>query len=178
MKKLIIITLILFSFSSVSAQKKDVFWGVKGGLILPNIINDYLTNSNSIVGFQLGALVETPISKKYKIQPELLVSTHVNKDKFITYLDLPIVFKYHVYKGASIEAGPQVGYLLFERNNDNIDNDFKNFDYGLNLGVGHQLKSNYFLQFRYNLGLSNILGYNGFDNTNAIIQVSVGYKFN
>lgn len=88
--------------------------------------------------------------------------------------------KYYVVKGLSLEAGPQLGFLLSAKNEStNVKDSFKTFDFGVNLGLGYKLNNGLNFGARYNLGLTNINDSEGSSgkNRNGVIQVSVGYFF-
>ena len=91
------------------------------------------------VGFHIGAFVEYPINEKLTFQPELLISTQgaefennyyeenraysskatsnkVSKVN-LTYLEVPIMFKYNVVEKLNVEFGPQIGFLIGAKNN-------------------------------------------------------------
>jgi len=140
------------------------------------------------------------VSDKFSIQPELLYSAQgakyedeVLKETIkLDYLNLPIMAKFYVADGFSLEAGPQVGFLLsakgkVEAGGESIEADikelFKGIDFGFNFGVGYKLPSGINFGARYNLGLSNIIEpdseFNVGDvkNQNGVIQLSLGYFF-
>ena len=110
------------------------------------------------------------------------------------YLNLPVMAKYFVAPGFSIEAGPQVGFLLSAKNeysysasgfgitessSEEIDikDDTESMDFSFNVGAGYEFTENIFVQARYNFGLTNIAKDTEGDIKNGVIQVSVGYKF-
>jgi hypothetical protein len=88
--------------------------------------------------------------------------------------------KYYVTKGLSLEAGPQIGFLLSAKNdNTDVKNSFKTFDFGVNFGLGYKLENGLNFGARYNFGLSNI---NNLDDSsskykNGVFQIYVGYFF-
>jgi hypothetical protein len=93
--------------------------------------------------------------------------------------------KYYVAEGFSIEAGPQVGFLMSakakaEGEEEDLKDFVKGIDFGFNLGLGYKMESGLNFAARYNLGLSNINdgeGSDDFKNQNSVMQVSVGYMF-
>ncbi len=93
--------------------------------------------------------------------------------------------KYYVADGFSIEAGPQVGFLMSakvkaEGEEEDIKDSVKGIDFGANLGIGYKLESGLNFGARYNLGLSNLNDGEDSDDfkwNNSVIQVSVGYFF-
>ncbi len=191
MKKLFLFAAVaVFGFTSVNAQ--EVTFGAKAGLNMASISGDDTSDLKAKTSFHVGAVAEIAISDEFSVQPELLYSAQGAKadegdgELKLTYINLPIMAKYYVAEGFSIEAGPQVGFLMSadESDGDN-DDDIKDvtsgIDFGANFGVGYKMESGLNFAARYNVGLGNIWDFEGSDdykNTNSVIQVSVGYFFN
>ncbi|PKV51224.1 outer membrane protein with beta-barrel domain [Aquimarina sp. MAR_2010_214] len=199
MRKLLFVVIATFSLG-VTAQEENIRFGAKAGLNIANIAGDAVNGISSRTGFHLGAVVEIPISEKFAFQPEVLYSAQgytmdetvfgirIEGTTKLDYINIPLIAKYYVVKGLSIQAGPQVGFLVsakgevktagIEREED-IDDFYKSVDLGLGFGAGYQLDMGLFFDARYNLGLSDINDVDGDDdkNQNAVIQFSVGYKF-
>jgi len=204
-KIIFIITFALLS-SSISAQ---TYFGFKVGFNGSNIGGD-----NNLKGIKpamhVGAVAEIQVSDLFSIQPELLYSIQGSQKKndvsqqnlppsvqasrgeresYIKnnnhYITLPIMVKYFVSDFISIDAGPQVGYLVFAKTSNGWEEwtDTKDslnaFDYGVNLGASYEMDNGMNINIRYNYNFANIYKSNNFDfkanNTN--IQVSLGYKF-
>ena len=205
MKKIILTAAAVFALSFANAQ--DVKFGAKAGLNLSNIGGD-LENTSSKVGFQVGGFAEIKVSDKFAIQPELLYSAQGAKSEYsevdsdlvtisskltqkLAYLNIPVMAKYFVTEGFSLEAGPQFGFLmsanaetevsaLGESASVSADNKdyFESIDFGLNFGAGYDVSENINLGVRYSLGLSNIAKDSGDSKVNnSNIAVAVGYKF-
>jgi opacity protein-like surface antigen len=205
MKKIILTAAAVFALSFANAQ--DVKFGAKAGLNLSNIGGD-LENTSSKVGFQVGGFAEIKVSDKFAIQPELLYSAQGAKSEYsevdsdlvtisskltqkLAYLNIPVMAKYFVTEGFSLEAGPQFGFLmsanaetevsaLGESASVSADNKdyFESIDFGLNFGAGYDVSENINLGVRYSLGLSNIAKDSGdFKANNSNIAIAVGYKF-
>jgi hypothetical protein len=185
MKKLLLgLAVCAFSFSN--AQKKVTF-GAKAGSNLATFTGDFEENDMK-VGFHVGGLAEISINDKFSVQPELLFSTQGTQfssdDKInLSYINLPVIAKYYATDGLSIEAGPQVGFLVnAEQEVEGESSDFDNtndIDFGLNFGLGYKLDSGINFSARYNLGLSNIIDTDSnFEAKNSVFQFSVGYFFN
>jgi len=100
--------------------------------------------------------------------------------------------KYYVAEGFSIEAGPQVGFLMSanaeyeasgggesESDDEDVKDDFKGIDFGFGIGVGYKMDSGLNFAARYSLGLSNIAedDEDDFSIQNNVMQISVGYMF-
>ncbi|MCW2120412.1 porin family protein [Flavobacterium sp. 7A] len=183
MKK--ILTLAVFTvlgFTNVTAQK--IHFGIKGGLNFANISGDNSKNFDGVTAFNFGVLSEIPISDKFSFQPELVYSgqgySFNDNTVALGYLNVPLIGKYYVTKGFSVEAGPQIGYLLSAKNESiDVKDSFKSLDFGVNFGLGYKLDNGLNFGARYNMGVSNI---NKADNTsnkntNGVLQLSVGYFF-
>ncbi len=206
MKKLIlIIAIVVFGLTNLNAQ--GVTFGAKAGLNLASISGDETEDIEGRTGFHVGVVAEISISDKFSVQPELLYSAQGAKSNYedafekdeatikLDYINLPIMAKYYVAEGFSIEAGPQIGFLMnSEADYDYIDKEdpefsesgtedlkdvIKGMDFGFNLGLGYKLESGLNFGARYNLGLSDLwdVDTGGVKNQNSVIQVSVGYFF-
>lgn len=195
MKRIIlpIITFVVFGFANAQSTR----FGVKGGLNISNFTG-YQEDVKSLVGFHIGGFAEIKLAKKFAIQPEFLFSTQgttmegyngdSNTNVKVNYLNIPILAKYYITDAFSVEAGPQIGFLLSAKSRGEDINDlFKSTDYGLNLGIGYDFTENFALGLRYTIGLSDIadvpddsqdypFAYNAnFKNSN--FALSLAYKF-
>lgn len=193
MKKLLFFTaIVLFGFTYVSAQ--DVDFGAKAGVNFATITGDDVDSFSSRTAFHLGFVAEIGITEKFSFQPELLYSAQGSdySDDFfegtvkVDYLNLPLMAKFYVAEGFSLEAGPQVGFLLsakdvYDGGEDDWSDITKGIDFGLNLGVGYKLESGLNFGARYNIGLSDVnddpdsLGDSAYKN--SVIQAYVGFFF-
>lgn len=183
MKKVVLVAaLAVFGLANVSAQEVQI--GVKGGLNFANVSGDNASDRDMVTAFNVGLMAEIPLTEKFSFQPELLYSgqgySFDDHTIALNYLNVPLMGKYYLTKGFSLEAGPQIGFLLSAKNEDiDVKDVFKTVDFGVNLGLGYKLDNGLNFGTRYNLGLSNI---NNFEGSNAkfkngVIQVSVGYFF-
>ncbi|MCL6294386.1 porin family protein [Jejuia spongiicola] len=128
---------------------------------------------------------EIKISEKFSFQPELLYSgqgydTGISTEGNIAlnYLNIPLIGKYYVTKRLSLEAGPQIGFLLSTKGGTKDYKDlFKTTDFGVNFGLGYKLDNGLNFGARYVLGLSNINDVGSLKNKNGVLQLSVGYFF-
>ncbi|WJS94971.1 PorT family protein [Flavobacterium johnsoniae] len=192
MKKNILSALVVMAFCYANAQGTGSRFGIKGGINFPNNSSDFHENEN-LMGYQVGIFSEIKTDERFGIQPELLYSTHGVKNKFVndgiaydnevklSYLNLPILAKYFVIQGLSVQAGPQVGFLMkAEENGVNITDHTKTIDFGLNFGIGINFLEDCSVDLRYNLGLSNALDFH-VDDVNYKIKsnmfsLAFGYK--
>ena len=213
MKK-IKLTLFIAIMTIVSVNAQTTF-GVKAGANFSSFAySDSYGESQyekARTSIHFGAVAEIQISDKFSFQPELLYSSQGSKyeiseedysEKSVAkfdYLTVPLMAKYYVAEGFSLEAGPQIAFLLSAKDDyafydhywedgsysetyDMADG-FKKVDFGLNFGVGYKLDSGLNFGARYYLGLSNIEELDDDDYyyyrliKNRVFQISVGYTF-
>lgn len=202
MKKLILSAMAVFAFGYVSAQ--EVSFGAKAGLNIANLSGD-IEDTESLMGFHVGAFAEIQFSERFSFQPELLYSMQGAKTEEsemgatmesklkLGYLNVPLMFKFYAAESFFIEAGPQVGFLMSAKadwemsgggvnlsGDEDVKDEYKSIDVGLNFGLGYNFTENLSVGARYNLGLSNIADVEDSDDfkmNNSVIQVSVGYRF-
>ncbi|MDQ6472243.1 porin family protein [Flavobacterium sp. LHD-80] len=200
MKKIILAAIAVMTFGFANAQ--SVKFGIKGGVNLSTFTGD-VEDASSKVGFQVGGFAEFKFSDKFAIQPELLYSLQGAKfdekgDSYTykenihaSYLNIPVMARYYVVNKLSIEAGPQIGFLLSAKDKweslengekytgkENIKDSFKSVDFGLNIGAGYDFTENVSAGIRYNFGLSNISDFEDAGKIhNNVISLNLGYKF-
>jgi len=192
MKKLLLTAVFaVLTIASINAQE----FGAKAGVNFATLNGD--GDFDGRTSFFVGGVVEFEISESFSLQPELLYSSQGAKlsESFegfdietiikLDYLNIPIMAKYYVTEGFSIEAGPQVGFLLSSKAEVKVDgdsesediDDLSTVDFGLNFGLGYKLDSGLNFGARYNLGLSNVPDEGDFDLKNGVFQIAVGYFF-
>ncbi len=150
-------------------------YGIKADLDLTNIVGTGM-KSTFVAGGELGGFVAVSMNKSWGLQAEVLAAQEISKRGFdfntyynqngnafsnetikLTYLNIPILFRYNLNSQFSLVAGPQVGFLL----NDDEDllqynqRAFKTYAISGNLGGEFNIQ-NVALYARYNLGISNI----------------------
>ncbi|MUV03215.1 outer membrane beta-barrel protein [Flavobacterium rakeshii] len=195
MKKILLSATALLAFGFAS-QAQDIKFGAKAGLNIADFGGDAET-SGSRTGFHVGVVAEFKLTEQFSIQPEIVYSMQgakfetldgfasiVEQDMKLDYLNVPIMAKYYLFEGFSIQAGPQVGFLMSAKvDDDDAKDSFKSIDFALNGGVGYELPSGVFFQARYSAGLADINDVEGFEGADApkinnnVISFSVGYKF-
>ncbi|GGD29738.1 porin family protein [Flavobacterium orientale] len=176
MKKIIVFSIALFSFGVVHSQ--EPVYGVKGGANFSNFSGD--ADSDMRTGYYFGFLADFTISEKFHLQPEVLYSIEGADDEIdlgINYIKVPVMAKYYVADGFSLQAGPYLSILT-----STVERDFKDsvktLDYGLGFGLGYEFKNGLLIDGRFNLGLANIYDGEGSASVqNRAIQVGLGYRF-
>ena len=183
MKKILLLAVVtVLGFTNVNAQ--EIKFGAKGGLNFATISGDNTKGVDLVTSFNFGVLSEIPISDKFSFQPEIMYSgqgySFNDNTIALSYLNIPLMEKYYVTKGLSVEAGPQIGFLLAAKNEKtDVKDSFNTFDFGINFGLGYKLDNGLNFVARYNLGLTDInnVENSSSKNKNGVFQVSVGYFF-
>ena len=185
MKKLLVLSIITVFGLINSVKAQNIDFGLKGGLNIANISGGDV-DRNNLFTFHIGGFTELHINEKFSIQPELFYTRQGSETENmlkvkIDYLAIPLLAKYYLADKFSIEAGPQISFLINDKikfNDSSIpdaETDAASFDFGLNLGFGYDVSTNMFVQARYNFGITTIA--ENPDVTNSVFQISLGYKF-
>jgi opacity protein-like surface antigen len=182
MKKIILTALAVLAFGFANAQVK---FGAKVALNFATLTGD-VENQSSLTAFQVGGFAEIKVSEKFAVQPELMYSTQGASfdggegDIVLGYINIPVMAKFYVAKSFSLEAGPQIGFLLSAKDDgEDFKDETSSTDFGFNFGAGYDFTENFSAGLRYNLGLSNLVDIEGYDASvkNSVFSVSLGYKF-
>lgn len=198
---LLLICFYIVCFEGIRAQE-DFNFGIKGGVNFANFTGDDAEEAdfNIRTGFHIGVMAEIMLAERLALQPEILFSSQGGKstvqdfDEFLgeemdvqfklDYISIPVLLKYFVIPGLSVEAGPQFSFMAdseaeasFEGEEVSVDitDETEKFDLGLAVGLGYGLPQGFQMQARYVRGFSDI--YSDSDLRNTMFQVSVGYKF-
>ncbi len=192
MKKIILLVAVL-SLSASAAFSQGFEWGAKAGLNLAKITDE--DDIKMRPGFYAGVFAEKVVSDFFGVQGELLYSQMGAKAKFegetsVTkhdYLVLPILAKFYVLEGLSVDLGPQFGYMLSakekfdgETSNYYDEDGLKKFDVSFAAGLSYKICGRFDVSARYNLGLTKIYDFEDMGDykpKNGVISVGVGYRF-
>ena len=190
MKKIILLLSTVFVVT-IGTQAQDAVIGIKAGTNFTKIDGQSFKEGYKL-SFQGGLFMELDFNKKIGIQPEFLFSqvqsenqtgvvpyTFQNPDVNLTYLNIPILFRYKIAKILVLNVGPQYSFLLNKSDNKLIGGSepFKASDFSM-IG-GAQLNFKYMRIYgRYVVGLNNI---NDLSDNNKWksqqIQLGVGFRF-
>lgn len=195
MRNLLFLSLIsIFLLSSCATTR----YGARLGGNYATIAGDETDNLDGKIGFFFGGVAELGVSDKFAVQPEVLFSQqgakYSDSDGFdgkfnLNYINVPVMAKYKVSDAFSIEAGPQLGFLLSAKDKydspisgeDDIKEFISNTDFGGNIGVGYELDSGLNFNARFNYGFSNINDFDteGLDikNNNCVFLFGIGWMF-
>lgn len=180
MKKLVLLIVILLTISQLNYAQSNIKFGLKAGLNYANFANTEI-QTDAITNYHAGILVEFSIFDNLAIQPELLYTTvgasyNTAVSDFkneLGYISIPVMAKFKLSDALFLEAGPQGSFLLSKRNE--AFDDYKNFDFSLNGGLGVNLTKNLFVSARYCLGVTEIS--RDANAKNSVFQVSAGLLF-
>jgi len=186
--KNLFMALAIFCATTMYVSAQDISFGVKAGLNFATLGGDDVDELEGVTGLNIGAVAEFGLSEKFSIQPEVIYSTQGasldDETLELDYINVPVLAKYYVFEGFSLEAGPQLGFNInsqyeFEGETEDED-DIKTVDIAAALGLGYKLPMGIFFQARYNLGITDV--YDEIEGTqidakNNVFQFSVGYKF-
>lgn len=169
----------------------------------------------SLPGFAAGFFVEAPLGREFAIQPEIdyslkgtkstgtFAGTNYTTRENLGYISVPVLFKYkpEAAKGLNVFAGPEFSFLASAKDNtkstngnvettskNDVLNNFKKFDFGVDVGAGYDFDKNIGIDVRYGFGITNIsknLGTNTNNGTtyanslrNGTFQVGLRFLFN
>lgn len=182
--------MIAMLLSAFTASAQLVTFGVKGGANFASMNGDDADGLDGRTSFHIGALAELGLTDAFSLQPELLYSGQGFSDSFdgfdvtgkVDYLNIPVMAKYYVIEGLSIEAGPQFGVLTSaevegEGESEDIKDLLKTSDFALNIGAGYKMNSGVNFNLRYSLGMTDIPEEGDGDFKHGVLQVSLGYFF-
>ncbi len=198
-KQVILIAVAIFSFGVIQAQ--DIRFGAKAGVNFAKLTGDAIEDADGRTGFHIGGLAEFMLTEKFSVQPEILYSQQglQMKETFggeefesklkLDYILLPILAKYYITEGFSVEGGPQIGFTAkaeseFSGGGESETEDVSEFisgtDISIGAGVGYRLTNGVFFQARYMFGVSDVADDDdvfGDTATNSVLSLSAGYSF-
>lgn len=196
MKKTILFVAALVFSTTFAAAQEFVYFGAKGGVNFSTFSGDGFSDfhdESARTAYHLGLLAEIPVTDRFSVQPEVLYSAQgfdlVRRDDAsdvehqLDYITIPVLAKFYLTDGGlSLEAGPQLGFVVNEEISDGaseieFSSDHRN-EMELSLGLGAAYKfNNFFLYGRYNAGLTDIYDLEGADAKNSVIQAGIGILF-
>lgn len=188
-------TVNMSSFNGDDVKDNDYKVGFSAGVYGHFPITDQFAVQPEVNFTRIGGKLKDDVT-------ELGNTTIKDKNKTtLDYIQVPIMFKY--YPGASrfnIEAGPQFGYNVYASNKQetsvytngtvntisgktDIKDNVKDFDFGVNFGLGYNVTDNINVGARYYMGLTKV-GENTDNGTTAAndiknhsFSLGVGYSF-
>ena len=175
------LTVLVFAILiSANGFSQEIDFGVKVGANFATL-SDAENGPSSKTGFQAGIFAGLKLSDKIGIQADVLYSQQGAKfsatDFDLTYVNIPVVLKYYVFKGLNIQAGPQFGIVV----DDNIKElssgilEAETSDVSGIIGLGFDLPFGLRIDGRYNIGFTEVI--KDYKGKNTVITLAVGYSF-
>lgn len=150
---------------------------------------------DSRLGIHFGIVGEVPIIKNLlSVQGEILYSAQgfekiykiAEGEKIakynLDYINVPILAKYYLLKGFSLETGPQFGFLInnkisapFSREENPIPDKIESFDLSIATGTSFKFDSGLFINIRYTHSFTDVI--EQIEAKNTTFQLGLGYKF-
>lgn len=187
----------LMGVLAFTSAAQEFQYGIKGGINLAKLkvsVTGMSATTDELFSFHAGFYGLIMTSDKFGIQPELLYSgqgasgSGGSGNFSLGYLTIPVMLRYEFTPGVTIQAGPQVGFLMSATvDGQDAKSGLNSTDFGLGFGLGVDRPSGVNFGFRYVIGLSNTLsdattgalvgfGYPGVSMTNQVMQFSVGFR--
>ncbi len=213
MKKILLLLVAFVAIGSIYAQ--NISFGVKGGLSLSGY-HGVDAKGVHLTSFQFGVVSEFQFTDKLSVQPEVVYSSiggtketdfkikKLDVSQKIDYIFVPILAKYYVYKGLSLDFGPQFSYAVSRTTSsddvlkelkgllkglpenlqkaklDAIDKrinfPYNKFDFALGAGLSYNLPFGFFASARYWYSFTNYPK-TKFEAKPQALRISLGYKF-
>lgn len=150
------------SYSSSDSDSGSKF-GIVAGVLISDEKGDDIESTASRTGFYAGVSYKTDFSESLGLEMNLVYATMGAQffdeiDDELNYLQLPITLNAKVFKVATVQFGPQIGYLI-SATYDGVDyiDELNELDYGLVAGLGVQFpNTNFGLSGKFYYGLANI----------------------
>jgi outer membrane immunogenic protein len=196
MRKLVLISMLVFVISSLQAQESGNF-GVSAGINVANMsfksegVNLSLTSKVAFKGY---VFYDLPLGTNFSLENELgydgmgfkFNQQGEDLNESVSYLTLAILPKFNVQEtGLSFFAGPSLGFLMSANTNENgqsmSDKDsYNSIDLFGEIGASYFLPMGFGLTARYMGGLTNIAkgAQDGTSAHNSVWSFTLAYKFN
>ncbi len=195
MKKILMMAAMMVVTVAAKAQFAPGTWTLqpKVGIELTEISYD-----DAKFKFGLGAGVEGQyqINNWFGLSAGLMYQQQGSKVKDIDtkikldYINIPVMAKFYVTKGLSLNAGLQVGFLTSAKMDDEKIKDYCNtVDFSIPMSIAYELPMGLTFEARYTTGVTNVFKKSyafGSSSTkadelyydkNEVLMLTVGYKF-
>ncbi|WP_194850780.1 porin family protein [Nonlabens antarcticus] len=200
MKKLLVFAVVALG-SIGFAQAQEIDFGVQAGVNFANLQGDDVDDVDSRTGINVGLTGEYAFSPNFGLMVGAIYSQQgaegeaagIKQTLKLDYINVPVLAKFYLGgSGFSIDAGPQVGFVVndeskFEGGGVTVTEDFdaETIDLSVGGGLSYKFKEGTTLEglsasARYMVGLTNIYEDNDTfsdDITNQVFSINLGYKF-
>lgn len=186
------------SLMSMGAFAQEMFVKPMVGGTLSTVTGDHTSDAKFRLGLVAGAEFGYMVAPQFGVTAGALVSMQGANAKdndylkdastTLTYLNIPILANYYIIPGLAVKAGIQPGFMLSAKQKGSekilsswVDYDesntdgYKKFDFSIPIGLSYEF-SDFVIDARYNLGLTNIIDDDHIKNKNSVIMLTIGYK--
>ena len=200
MKKFFAALMCMILATGAAMAQKQLTFGPKVGMDLTNFWGKDLHHGMQF-NYQAGVFLEYRFTDKFSLAPEVVFAAQGGKmvasvfydgassdtDLFFhfNYINVPVMMKIYATPKLSIDFGPQIGFSVYSKATTKSKQDktytrevagAKSVDFGLGLGATHNFTDRVFVQGRYTMGMTKVIG-DHYDVKNGNIQLAVGYRF-
>lgn len=196
MKKLVMIAAMMVAAVCANAQKSLIPVGGFG--LMPKVGLNVSQVSGDHTKFKAG--IAAGIEGQYQINEWLGLSAglmyeqqgsgfeHSDYKLKTEYINVPILVKFYVVKGLSLNVGLQPGFMtkgkFGDSNEIDVKDDLNTFDFSMPFSVAYEFPIGLSVEARFTDGLTNVFKSDNNSwwkdadkNKNQILQLTVGYKF-
>ncbi len=173
------------NMNTISTKSDD--GGLKVGFNIGGLAQYKIDKKMSVVANIKLSAKGQQFSKVIENQNDYLKIYHSTS---LYYIDIPILYQYHIKDLLGLEIGPSFNFFLSGKDKSKIGNTiaeikkfekgtYNPFEFGLAFGIftrdlGQSSFNNIFIEFRYFLGLTNVIKDYG-RNVNAGAFLNIGY---
>jgi hypothetical protein len=161
------ISIFLVAMVMCASAYAQLTYGVKAGLNVSRMVYQVYDDSTSAMGFlpsfHVGMYGGFDFSDKFSVTADFLISDKGCKEAYaahLLYASIPVLMQYKIKK-ISLGVGPSVGILItsWGKERDNLKEMYNNpIDLGVIAGIQYEFTSSIVLSFRFEQGLSNVIG--------------------
>jgi hypothetical protein len=197
------------NFMDDTDPEKKISWGLKAGGNYTYFTGSGANSGSEIkIGLHAGAFLEIPLFERFSLQAEAVYSfqgdayegviiqteelSYSFKGEYnVNYINVPILAKYYITRGWSLEGGPQIGFKVKEReitttlfeDGTTVDFDgkrdrFSDVNLSFAFGTTYEFQNGIFVSGRFIRESSkNQPNANDLEIGHENYQLSFGYKF-
>ncbi len=193
--------MILFVFVLLGMPGNDLRAesGLKAGATLSFAGEEsVIYNARNLFAAKIGFFYSIPVSGFLSVQPEIYfamkggryysASQRSTKPAHLNYIEIPLLLNVTLLRQRfEIYLGPYIAFLVGSTDIDDehdwtwIENEVNDYDYGVSLGVRHQITRAVFMDFQFNNGLAKVVydpdKESGRFHKNKTLSILLGFNF-
>lgn len=185
MKKILLVTIIMLTSLSASAQQKTGGLEIipKVGFNLTSVVGDNTDKASTKFALFGGGEAMYQVSPLIAVSGGLLVSAQgcelegKGNTLSLTYLNVPLLANFYVARNLALKVGLQPAFNLsakYKFDGGSIDADAQSVVLDIPIGISYEISS-FIIDARYNFGVTKINKGDG-STRNSVFQIGVGYK--